>query len=232
MVLNASDVRFTPASDRSLLISFGERISTTAHRRVAAMTRQLGTDPIPGVSNTHPAYCSVLVVFDPLKLDHRTLEEAIRAREGRDESDSGAPPKVVELPVRYGGEFGPDLDEVAAVHGLTPGRVIELHVTAEYTAHFIGFVPGFAYLGGLPQELATPRRETPRRHVPPGSVGIAGEQTGVYTFATPGGWRLIGRTPVTIFRADREPMSLIEIGDHVRFVPVNDDRYAQLEREQ
>ena len=113
-------------------------------------------------------------------------------------------PRELQIPACYGGEFGPDLKEVAALHGLTTAQVIELHASVTYIVYFLGFVPGFAYLGELPEALATPRLDTPRRTTPAGSVGIAGKQTGVYPFATPGGWRLIGRTPIAMFRPDRE----------------------------
>jgi KipI family sensor histidine kinase inhibitor len=214
-------VRIVPASDRSLLVSFGEEISPETRQQVVALTQALSNDPIDGVLNLHPAYSSVLVVFDPLRTEHATVANAILARPL---SLIESPARVVEIPVCYGGEFGPDLDDVASRHGLTPPQVIDLHSSVEYTVSFLGFVPGFAYLTGLPPELATPRLDAPRRSVPRGSVGIAGAQTGIYPFSTPGGWRLIGRTPVTMFDSRRNPMSLLEIGDRVRFTPIPPER--------
>jgi inhibitor of KinA len=137
---------------------------------------------------------------------------------------------LVEIPVCYGGEYGPDLEEVAELHGMTVERAIELHVSATYTVYFLGFVPGFAYLGELPKELATPRLPTPRKIVPPGSVGIASNQTGVYPVATPGGWRLLGRTPAVMFQPERSEMSLLSIGDRVRFVAISRKEFAKRER--
>ena len=128
----------------------------------------------------------------------------------------------MQIPIRYGEEFGPDLEGVAKLHGISPEEVVELHSSATYTVYFLGFVPGFAYLGGLPERIATPRLQTPRKHVPRGSLGIAGNQTGVYPCSTPGGWQIIGRTPLEMFRPDRENMSLLSIGDRVRFVPLCD----------
>ena len=128
--------------------------------------------------------------------------------------------RLVEVPVCYGGEFGPDLEDVAVQRGMLPEKVVELHFGQTYHAYFLGFAPGFAYLGDLAEELAAPRLQTPRKEVAAGSVGIAGRQTAVYPFATPGGWRLIGRTPMEIFQKDREPMGLIAIGDQVRFRPI------------
>jgi inhibitor of KinA len=136
---------------------------------------------------------------------------------------------LVEIPVCYGGEFGPDLQDVADSHGLTAERAIELHASTTYTVYFLGFAPGFAYLGEVAEELVTPRLATPRKSVPAGSVGIAGSQTGVYPISTPGGWRLLGRTPVAMFRPERAEMSLLSIGDRVRFSPISREQFAELE---
>ena len=190
----------------------------------------LESEPIAGILNLHPAYCSVLVKFDPLKWRHEDLEKELRKYLGRLDNVTLPAPRQVEVPVCYGGEFGPDLEDVASVHGMTPGRVVELHTSATYLVFFLGFVPGFAYLGELPEELVTPRLPTPRKKVPAGSVGIAGNQTGVYPFETPGGWRLLGRTPLSIFRTERKDLSLLSIGDRVRFVTVSRERFAALEQ--
>jgi inhibitor of KinA len=136
----------------------------------------------------------------------------------------------VEIPVCYGGEHGPDLNDVGATHNMTPAQVVELHSSTTYVVYFLGFVPGFAYLGELPKALATPRLPTPRRRVPPGSVGIAGNQTGVYPVATPGGWRLLGRTPISMFRPGSNGLSLLSIGDRVRFSPISPKQFAVLEQ--
>lgn len=186
----------------------------------------LGTQPIAGVRNLHPAYSSLLVDFDALTLSHRELESILRGYLERPDDVPLPVPREIEIPACYGGEFGADLEEVAALHSMEPARAIELHASVTYVVYFLGFVPGFAYLGELPQELATPRLASPRRSVPAGSVAIAGSQTGVYPFATPGGWRIIGRTPVAMFRPDRADMSLLSIGDRVRFAPISPDEFA------
>jgi inhibitor of KinA len=223
--------RFQPASDQSLLITFGSEISLDAHQQVVKLLRLLQSEPVAGVRNLHPAYCSMLVKFDVLTISHDEVKAILREYLTRLEDVELPEPRVVEIPVCYGGEYGPDLAEVCALHGISPAQAIELHSSAMYLVYFLGFVPGFAYLGGLPDELVTPRLATPRRKVPAGSVGIAGNQTGVYPFATPGGWRLIGRTPVAMFRADREELSLLSIGDRVRFAPISPERFAALEKE-
>jgi inhibitor of KinA len=221
--------RFQPASDQSLLVYFGEKITLDSHQRVRQLLRLLELEPIPGVRNLHPAYCSLLLSFDVLRLSHDELEIILGRYLGRLEDVRLPGPRRVEIPVSYGGEFGPDLDDVATTCGITPDQVIALHSSVTYVAYFLGFVPGFAYLGELPDALATSRLATPRRSVPPGSVGIAGKQTGVYPFATPGGWRLIGRTPIAMFRPDRSGMSFVSIGDMVRFNPISRAQFAALE---
>jgi KipI family sensor histidine kinase inhibitor len=222
-------VRFEFSSDQSLLVYFGHEITLQAHERVRRLLRLHELEPIAGIRNLHPAYCSLLVKFDALKLRHAQLEVILRKYLDRLEEVSLPEPRQVEIPVCYGGEYGPDLSDVAAMHGMTPAQAIELHTSTSYRVYFLGFVPGFAYLGELPEALVTPRLATPRRRVPAGSVGIAGSQTGVYPFATPGGWRLLGRTPMAMFRTDREALSLLSIGDRVRFTPISRERFAALE---
>lgn len=220
--------RFERSSDQSLLIYFGQQITLRAHEQVRRLLRLLELEPIAGVRNLHPAYCSLLVKFDALRWRHEELEEKLEKYLERLHEVNLPEPRHVEIPVCYGGEYGPDLDEVARLNGMTASQVIELHASTNYLVYFLGFVPGFAYLGELPQELVTPRLAAPRKKVPAGSVGIAGNQTGVYPCETPGGWRLLGRTPTAMFRTDREGLSLLAIGDQVRFVPVSRERFAAL----
>lgn len=222
--------RFNPASDQSLLIYFGEKITIQANEQVRKLLHLLEAEPIAGVRNLHPAYCSLLVKFDPLKWRHEKLETKLRKYLTRLEKVNLPEPREVEIPVCYAGDFGPDLEEVARLHQTTAEQIIKLHSSATYLVYFLGFVPGFAYLGELPSELVTSRLAAPRRKVPAGSVGIAGNQTGVYPFETPGGWRLLGRTPLAMFREDREGLSLLSIGDRVRFVPIPRERFAELNR--
>jgi inhibitor of KinA len=219
-------VTFQYSSDCSLLVYLGREISLDTHRRVLKLVRLMEAEPSPGLRNLHPSYCSLLVVFDPVRTDHAEVRAHVgRLAERFDEVMLPAP-RTVEIPVCYGGEYGPDLEDVAAMHGLTPERVIELHSSAEYVVYFIGFVPGYPYLGGLPDVLATPRLAQPRRLVPAGSVGIAGNQAGIYSLATPGGWRLLGRTPRVLFDPARVPMSLLEIGDIVRFRAITKEQFG------
>jgi KipI family sensor histidine kinase inhibitor len=210
---------FRYASDQSLILYLGGEIEVQTHRRVLKLLHLLEREPIEGVRNLHPAYCSMLIVFDPVRQDHENLERILTGYLERLDAIALPEPRTVEIPVRYGGEHGPDLNDVAALHRMPAERVIELHSGASYLVYFLGFAPGFAYLGGLPPEIATPRLEVPRKRVPAGSVAIGGSQTGVYPFATPGGWRLIGQTPLRMFDAGRSGMSRLRMGDIVRFKP-------------
>ena len=226
----AEGVRFQRASDQSLLVYFGQKITLAVHEQIRKILLLLEMEPVAGIRNLHPAYCSLLVKFDALKLRHEELEAILRRYLARLDEVKLPEPRLVDIPVCYGGEFGPDLDEVCAIRGMTAAQAIGLHASVEYLVYFLGFVPGFAYLGELPNELVTPRLATPRRRVAAGSVGIAGNQTGVYPFATPGGWRLLGRTPIKMFQAESEGLSLLTIGDRVRFTPIDAERFTALEK--
>jgi KipI family sensor histidine kinase inhibitor len=209
---------FRYASDQSLMVYLGEEVNLDTHHRVLKLLRLLESEPIPGVRNLHPAYHSILIVFDPDDQEHENIEGTVATYLERLDSIELPAPRVVEIPVIYD---GPDLNDVAALHQMTPQRVVELHSSADYLVYFVGFVPGFAYLGGLPPELATPRLESPRKRVPKGSVAIGGSHTGVYPFETPGGWRLIGRTPLEIFDPESRELSRLVIGDRVKFFPIS-----------
>jgi inhibitor of KinA len=221
-------VKFRAASDQALLVYLGDEIGLAAHQHVLKLLRLLQKQPPEWLHNLQPAYCSLTVSFDATMVDHAEVEATLREYENRAEATRSPKTKTVEIPVCYGGEFGPDLEEVAKLHGLKPGDVIRLHSSGTYHAYFLGFAPGFAYLGDLPGQIATPRLESPRKNVHAGSVGIAGRQTAIYPFTTPGGWRLIGRTPVTMFRSDRKPMELVSIGAQVRFRPISHEKFHEL----
>jgi inhibitor of KinA len=218
-------MRFCAASDQSLLVYLGEEIGLPAHESILKLLRSIEKRPPGWLRNVQPAYCSLLVSFDGCRTDHAEVEATLRKYEQRAKPVRASKRKSVEIPVCYGDELGPDLEEVAKIHRLTTDRVIELHCSRTYHVYFLGFAPGFAYLGDLPSEIATPRLETPRREVPAGSIAIAGKQTGIYPFSTPGGWRLLGQTPLPMFRANRKPMQLISIGDQVRFRPISREQY-------
>ena len=211
--------RFLLAGDSALVVEFGDEISQEVNRKVLALAAALENSSLPGLGELVPTYRSLLINYDPLSLscgEVRVL--ASQVLQGCEEKPQLAL-RVVEIPVVYGGEFGPDIGFVAEHSGLSVAEVVSLHSGVTYTVYMLGFSPGFAYLGGMPKAIATPRLETPRTLVPAGSVGIAGEQTGIYPIATPGGWRLIGRTTLELFDPERDPPTLMRAGDQVRFVP-------------
>jgi KipI family sensor histidine kinase inhibitor len=212
---------FHAASDQALLVTLGEEIGLPVHRRVVQLLHAVEEARIPGVVNLHPAYCSLLIRFNSLATGHVELEAEVRTLAERLSAAEPPAPRVVAIPVRYGGEFGPDLGEVAELCRMTPAQVIETHAGTLYTVYFLGFVPGFAYMGRVPASLMVPRLARPRKHVPAGSVAIANDHTAIYSISTPGGWRLIGRTEVKLFDPYHETLSMLQTGDEVRFCPIS-----------
>jgi inhibitor of KinA len=231
-------MQITPLGDSALIVELGDAINDSTHLRVQAARRALGAEPLPGVSEVVPAYTTVTLFYDPAAVVQagapadgiaEWLGQRVRERLKHPPKTAKNKPRTVEVPVCYGGEYGPDLGRVATQASLFPEEVAKRHAKAEYRVHLIGFAPGFPYLGGLPKELATPRHAKPRMSVPAGSVGIGGEQTGIYPHATPGGWNLIGRTPLRLFRPDDDPPVLLQAGDIVKFRAITPDEFAKMQ---
>lgn len=220
-------VRMLVAGEQGLVVEFGNAIDTAVNARVHRLARALAARGLEGVLETVPTYRSLLVLFDPLVLTRERLASEVERLLAAPEAGeaSGAGRNTVELPVLYGGEFGPDLDFVARHNGLSAEEVVAIHSSSAYLVYMLGFTPGFPYLGGMSSRLATPRLSSPRGKVPSGSVGIAGSQAGVYPLESPGGWRLIGRTPLRLFDMDAERPFLLAPGDVVRFRPVDEEEY-------
>jgi inhibitor of KinA len=214
-------MKIVPASDSSLLVVLGDAVSIDNHERVMSLFLALQRLNEPRMRNLHPAYASILIDFDPLQMSHE--EVASLAEKLADERlpQNERAMDIVTIPVCYDLEFGPDLRDVAN-HAKIPEReVIRLHSSVTYRVHFLGFTPGFAYLGGLPEALHVPRLARPRKHVPAGTVAIAGSQAGVYPVDSPGGWQLIGRTPARIFDPNATRPSRLEPGDLVKFSAID-----------
>jgi KipI family sensor histidine kinase inhibitor len=220
--------RFRLAGDRGLLVEYGEGIDPEVNRKVRAVAMLLARRPAAGVVEVVPTYRSLLLRYDPLATAPAQLQDILTAAEDDLARITIPPSRTVEIPVCYGGDFGPDIGFVAETHGLTVDEVIARHSAQAYPIYMIGFTPGFPFLGGLPEQLHTPRLETPRAHVAEGSVGIANAQTGIYPVASPGGWRLIGRTPLRLFAPEREQPFLYQVGDSIRFRPISAEAFERL----
>jgi KipI family sensor histidine kinase inhibitor len=213
--------RVVPAGDSALVVEFEERIDPVVNARAIALAEAIQAARISGVRDVVPTYRSVAVYFDPVHTDGAALLACIER-----EAQTPAPPvtdarEPIRIPVCYGGEFGPDLKEVAAFAGMTEPEVVRTHASRAYRVFMLGFVPGWAYLGVVDEKIAMPRRTTPRVRVPAGSVAIAGVQTGIYPAETPGGWRLIGCTPVKPFEAHRAEPFLMKAGDTIQFYSID-----------
>jgi inhibitor of KinA len=213
--------------DRGLLIELGTGIDPAVNRRVKRLHRIITRERLHGVVETVPAYASLLVVFDPLQAAPEALKRQVAGMCDFEDQSVAEQRTVVDVPVVYGGAAGPDLDAVAAYHGLPVEDVIGLHSGTVYRVYMIGFTPGFPYMGELPEALDTPRRDTPRTHIPKGSVAIAQRQTGIYPVVSPGGWQIIGCTPLTLFDPCKETPSFLTMGDAVRFIPITAEEAAQ-----
>lgn len=211
------DIR--PCGDACVLVLFEQTIDPAVNAHVLALAETIRAAGLAGVRDVVPGYASVAVHLDPAAGNAGTLAGSLRALATTSPPPRG-PADVVDVPVVYGGAEGPDLADVAAFARARPEDVVERHAARLYRVFMLGFLPGFAYLGSVDRTIAMPRLESPRARVPAGSIGIAGEQTGIYGIDSPGGWRIIGRTPVQTFVADRQPVCLLAPGQLVRFVPI------------
>ncbi len=215
--------RYRPMGDRALLVELGDAISPAVNRSVRELFTGLESAGMDGVMEMVPGYRSLTVIYDPLRIDPSVLRKRLTEIWKTMDRTRAPSPVTHKIPMVYGGECGPDLEWVADFHGLSPEEVIRLHSRTVYHVYMIGFTPGFPYMGELPEALATPRRESPRTHIPMGSVGIAQRQTGIYPVVSPGGWQIIGRTPVRLFNTEADPPARLAMGDHVEFHPVDEE---------
>jgi KipI family sensor histidine kinase inhibitor len=223
-------MRFLNAGDSALVVEFGNEISESINREIKFVTDALDKAKLPGVEDLTPTYRSILVCFDPLVISAGDITAFVKGilKEASEGGAGGG--EVIEIPVYYGGETGPDLDFISQHTGLSSEEVIRLHTSVEYLIYMIGFTPGFPYLGGMPRELTTPRLQKPRMLIPAGSVGIAAGQTGIYSVESPGGWQLLGRTPVKIFDSEREQPFLLSAGGYLKFVSISKEEYDEIEK--
>ena len=223
--------RILHAGDSCVTVEFGSSISLEINGRVQELRRLLAERDLPGVRELVPTYRSLSVFFDPVEVDAGKFIPVLESLAASTNETAAPGGKVVVVPVCYGGEFGPDMANVAAHNGLSEDEVIRLHTEPDYYCYMLGFTPGFSYLGGMNEKIATPRLENPRTRIPAGSVGIAGSQTGIYPIDSPGGWQIIGRTPLKLFDPLREPPTLLDAGLWVRFESISEEAYRKIEED-
>ncbi|MGG3642854.1 5-oxoprolinase subunit PxpB [Bacillus gobiensis] len=232
-------ITISSLGDSAITVRFGEEINQKVHEMVQTAARYFEDHPFKGFIECVASFTSITLFYDPwvvykdskqapFEWVKSNIEESLDKMPGSLESTA----RTIRIPVCYGGRFGPDLQEVAASNGLRDDEVIDIHTNGEYTVYMIGFAPGFPFLGGLDEKIAAPRRSSPRTSIPKGSVGIAGKQTGVYPISTPGGWQLIGQTPLALFRPLSEPPSLLQAGDIVKFHPISEEEFLAYEEEE
>lgn len=226
-----------PLDDRSVMIELGKEINNETVEKVKQLSSFFEEQSLDWLIEYVPAFTTISIFYDPMyffnslekALPYTRVCEKIKELLLNFKMNERSEPRTVEIPVCYGGELGPDLDHVATYNHLTPEEVIDYHSSGDYTVYMIGFAPGFPYIGGMPEKLATPRKKTPRLKIPVGSVGIAGIQTGVYSIETPGGWQLIGRTPKKLFRPWEDVPSVLKAGDKIIFKPISLKEFKEWE---
>ena len=222
-----------PCGDCAVSIQIGNEISESVNREVVAVLNRLQQAKIAGVCELVPSYTCICVHYEPSVIDFDKLITCLQGLDVSFKQSEETHSRVIEIPVCYGGEYGPDLSYVADYHHISEEEVIRRHSSGDYLVYMLGFLPGFAYMGGMDDSIATPRLASPRAKIPAGSVGIAGSQTGVYPLASPGGWQLIGRTPVKMFHMEGETAQFtLQAGDRVRFVPISHEEYRRMEEAQ
>lgn len=239
------DYSLLPLGERAIIIRLGHEINEGMHHEVMSLLHDLESEQLHGVIEYVPAYCSITVHYNPLLLIagnlnngsasqvmQMQLQRRIEKFEKREHQVHHTEHRVIEIPVCYGGTYGPDLSEVARYNDMTTDDVIQIHGNKSYLVHMLGFAPGFPYLGGMDKRIATPRKAIPRTHIVEGSIGIAGEQTGIYPLASPGGWRIIGRTPLRMFNPQDEVPTLVQAGDRIKFIPITEEQYLTISKSQ
>ena len=224
-----NSVRFLFSGDSALVIEFGNEISVDINKKIRKMMDDIKKENIDGIVELVPTYCSLLINYDVLKFDYNTLVEKLKTFLNNNlETAEGEEVTLIEIPTLYNDEVGPDLSYVAEHNKLSKEEVIKIHTGTDYLVYMLGFMPGFTYLGGMSEKIATPRLESPRLQIYPGSVGIAGKQTGMYPSMSPGGWRIIGRTPLKLYNPDSDTPVYISSGDYVRYVSISEEEYNDI----
>ena len=240
MALILKDITFYQISETAVSIEFGQEISEETLKKITKFNQFIKENPFSGLLSTIPAYTTLTLYFNPIVLMNdaglkgRTcldkISEYLKSVNLETKINQSTNHKIIHVPVCYDVKFGLDLEELTSFYQLKKEEIIQIHSAATYTVFMIGFVPGFPYLGGLSEKLTAPRKQNPRKAIPAGSVGIAGQQTGIYPLETPGGWQIIGRTPLKLFDANKAQPSLLKAGDQIKFEPISLSEFERLEK--
>ena len=223
------DIRILTAGDSALLIEFGKEINPETNRKITALVQLMREQHIEGIVDVIPAFCSLLINYDPRVLSYEELKERMEHLLKMETKTEATRKRIFEIPVCYGGEYGPDIENIAEHAGLSVDEVIKIHSSKDYLIYMLGFLPGFTYLGGLDERIHTPRLASPRLKIRAGSVGIGGSQTGIYPLDSPGGWQLMGMTPVRTYDPERQTPILVEAGDYIRFIPIDEEEFLRIQ---
>ena len=222
------EMRIMPEGDRALVVDFGEYIDETVNDSVNRLARKIQEHHLDGIQEMIPTFRSLLILFDPERTSMRRVRSEIERLDITASESESKERRILRIPCCYGGKYGEDLKDMEQVTGLSREEIISIHSGTDYRVYMLGFLPGFAYLGGLDERIAAPRLKTPRLSIPAGSVAIGGNQTGVYPIDSPGGWRIIGSTPIAFCDPSKENPILCKAGDYIRFVPIREDEYDEI----
>ena len=229
MVNDSQILTFVPSGDSAFIIKAGDNISIETNRIIRKLLLRIDKENLDGIIDLIPSYNELMICYDPQKIGFRRLLDALKSLSKEIEPIELPLSSIIHVPVVYGDEFGLDLSEVAVYNGLTNEEVVRIHFSVDYLVYMLGFTPGFCYLGGMDERIATPRKKTPRTKIPAGAVGIADKQTGIYPIESPGGWQLIGITPLKLFDPNRKPEFLIQAGDYIRFSPISKNEFHSVQ---
>lgn len=224
-------INYKLAGDKAIVMEFENKIAPEVNHKVRKMYLGISNKEVNGIEEIIPAYRSILIIYNPLKINKDKLIDKLDNIKNNLENFVFEEPEIIEIPTVYGGEYGSDLNYVAEYNNLSEDEVIEIHAQRKYLVYMLGFTPGFVYVGGMSEKIATPRLEEPREKISKGSVGIAGSQTGIYPIDSPGGWRLIGRTPLDLFDPFRDPPFLVKAGDYIKFKEINEEKFKKIKKE-